>query len=174
MNGKYKILVVAMVAVTALVGYYGYEQYNLSNTQKYLQTSLNHKTIADNYLNHAYAHENKSDYASAVIMLQKSSDEISRALENDNSAMAHANGIYKDYLNNDILLLQTTSKLIDFQIYLNREKNNDLNPGQEKVNPADLIPNINQLKEDISTYKANEDKIIAANPSEFKFLSPSS
>ncbi len=159
-----------MVAVIALAGYYGYEQYNLSSTQTYLQTSLNHKNTADNYLNQAYTYENKNDYTNAIIMLQKSSNEISNALENDNNAMIHANGVYKDYLNNDILLLQAMSKLIDFQIYLDREKNNELNPGQEKVNPSDLVPHINQLKENISNYKANENKIISANPREFKFL----
>lgn len=161
---------ITIVVLIALAGYYGYGQYNFSNMQTNLQTSQNHKTTANNYLNQANAYENKNDYANAVIMLQKSSDEISKALENDNNAMTYANGVYKDYINNDILLLQATSKLIDFQIYMDHEKNNDLNPGQEKVNPADLIPHINQLKENISTYKANEDKITAANPNEFKFL----
>lgn len=159
-----------MVAAIILIGYYGYEQYNLSKTQEYLQVSLNHKTAANNYSNQANAYENKNDYANAIIMLQKSSDEISNALENDNNALAHANGVYKDYINNDILLLQTSSKLLDFQIYLDQEKNNELNPGQEKASPAELYPHINQLKDDISVYKINENKIISANPDKFKFL----
>ena len=174
MNQKYKILTVILIIVIGLGGYYGYEQYNLSKTQEYLQTSLTHKTAANNYSAQASVYENKKDYANAVIMLQKSSDEISKALEADNNALAHTNSIYKDYINNDILMLQTTSKLLDFKIYLNQEKNNDLNQGQEKVNPVDLYPHINQLKEDISVYKSNENKIISANPEKFKFMNSSS
>jgi len=174
LNQKYKILTVILVITIGLGGYCGYEQYNLSKTQEYLQISLTHKTGANNYSSQASVYENKNDYANAVIMLQKSSNEISKALENDNNALAHANSVYKDYINNDILLLQTTSKLLDFQIYLDQEKNNDLNQGQEKVNPADLYPHINQLKEDISIYKSNENKIISANPDKFKFLNSGS
>lgn len=170
MNQKYKILTVVIVVVIALAGYYGYEQYNLSNTQKYIQTSLNYKTTANNYSSQADAYENKNDYANATIMRQKSSYEILKAIESDNNALAHADGVYKDYINNDILMLQTTSKLLDFQIYLDQLKNNDLNQGQEKVNPSDLYPHINQLEEDISGYKGNENKIISANPDKFKFL----
>ena len=174
MNQKYKIFTVILIIVIGLGGYYGYEQYNLSKTQEYIQTSLTHKTAANNYSAQASVYENKKDYANAVIMLQKSSDEILKALEADNNALAHTNSIYKDYINNDILMLQTTSKLLDFKIYLNQEKNNDLNQGQEKVNPVDLYPHINQLKEDISVYKSNENKIISANPEKFKFMNSSS
>ncbi|MGB9979969.1 hypothetical protein [Methanobacterium sp.] len=174
MKQKYKILTIILVLAIGLSGYYGYEQYNLSKTQEYLQISLNHKTTADNYSAQASAYENKNDYTNATIMLQKSSDKISKALESDNNALAHANGVYKEYITNDILLLQTTSKLINFQIYLDQEKNNSLNPGQEKVNPADLYPHINQLKDDISVYKSNVNKIISANPDKFKFLNSSS
>ena len=174
MNQKYKILTVILIIVIGLGGYYGYEQYNLSKTQEYLQTSLTHKTAANNYSAQASVYENKKDYANAVIMLQKSSNEILKALAADNNALAHTNSIYKDYINNDILMLQTTSKLLDFKIYLNQEKNNDLNHGQEKVNPVDLYPHINQLKEDISVYKSNENKIISANPEKFKFMNSSS
>ncbi|MCZ3366728.1 MULTISPECIES: hypothetical protein [Methanobacterium] len=174
MNQKYKILTVILIVAIVLCGYYGYEQYNLSKTQEYLQTSLIHKTAANNYSAQASAYANKNDYANAVTMFQKSSDEISKALESDNSALSYANNLYKDYINNDILMLQTTSKLLDFQIYLNKVKNNDLNQGQEKVNPVDLYPHINQLKEDISVYKNNENKIISANPEKFKFLNSSS
>ena len=174
MNQKYKILTVILIIVIGLGGYYGYEQYNLSKTQEYLQTSLTHKTAANNYSAQASVYENKKDYANAVIMLQKSSNEILKALEADNNALTHTNSINEDYINNDILMLQTTSKLLDFEIYLNQEKNNDLNQGQEKVNPVDLYPHINQLKEDISVYKSNENKIISANPEKFKFMNSSS
>ena len=174
MNQKYKILTIVIVIVIALTGYYGYEQYNLSKTQEYLQASLNHKSAAENYSNLAGAYEDKKDYANAVIMLQKSSDEVSKALKSDDNALNHASGVYKDYINNDIILLQTTSKLLDFQIYLDQEINNNLNPGQEKASPADLYPHINQLKDDISVYKSNEDKIISANADKFKFLNSSS
>gem|GEM_PF-1454300 len=174
MNQKYKILIAVIAAVIVLAGYYGYEQYNLSNMQGYLQTSLKYKTAANDYSNQANSYENRNDYAKAITMLQKSSEETSKALESDNYALAHANGIYKDYINNDILLLKTTSKLIDFQIYLDQEKSNDLNPGQEHVTPDDLIPHINQLEDEILVYKTNEDKIIDANPDQFKFLNQSS
>ncbi len=170
MNQKCKILIAVMVVVISLAGYYGYQQYNLSNMQGYLQTSLTHKNAANDYLNKASAYENKNDYTNAILMYQKGSNEISKALKNDNNALVLSNDVYKNYIGNDILLLQTTSKLIEFQIYLNHEKNNDLNPGQERVNPTNLAPHINQLKNEISVYKDNENKIIAANPDKFKFL----
>jgi len=174
LNQKYKVLIVVMVIVIALSGYYGYEQYNFSNMQGYLQTSLEHKTAADNYLNQASAYENKSDYTNAIIIRQKGSDEISNALKNDSDALSHADGIYKDYINNDTLLLKTMSKLINFQIYLDHYLNHSLNPGQETVTPNELNPQINQLKEDISVYQSNENKIIAENPDKFKFLNSNS
>ena len=174
MNQKYKILAVILIIATGLCGYSVYGQYNLSKTQEYLQLSLTHKISADNYSTQASVYENKKDHANAVKMFQKSSDEISKALESDNIALNYANSIYKDYINNDIIMLQTTSKLLDFQIYLNQEENNNLNQGQEKVKPADLYPHINQLKKDISVYKINENKIISANPEKFKFLNSSS
>ncbi|OEC86920.1 MULTISPECIES: hypothetical protein [Methanobacterium] len=174
MNQKYKILSVILIIAIGLGGYYGYEQYNLSKTQEYLQISLTHKIAASNYSNQASVYENKNDYANAAIMFQKSSDEISKALKSDSDALTHASGVYTEYINSDILVLQTTSKLLDFQIYLNKVKNNDLNQGQEKVDPVDLYPHINQLKEDISVYKNNENKIISANPEKFKFLNSSS
>ena len=157
------------MVVIALAGYYGYEQYNLSNMQGDLQTSLKHKNTADNYLKQASAYENKSDYANAIIMRQRGADEISNALNNDANALSRADGIYKDYINNDILLLKTTSKLINFQIYLDHDENHTLNPGQETATPNELYPQINQLKQDISVYQSNENKIIAENPDKFKF-----
>ena len=170
MSQKYKILTAATVIVIALVGYYVYGQYNLSDTQEGLQLSLKHETAANGYLNQANTYESKSDYANAIIMRQKASDEISNALEDDNNVLNHANGVYKDYLNNDILLLQTTSKLINFQIYLDHDEAHTLNPGQETVTPNQLNPYINQLEGNITVYKNNEDKIIAANHDQFKFL----
>ena len=174
MDQKYKILTVILIIVVGLGGYYGYGQYNLSKTQEYLQTSMTHKSAASNYSSQASVYENKNDYANAVKMFQKSSYEISKAIESDKNALAHASGVYTEYINNDITMLQTTSKLLDFQIYLNQEQNNDLKPGQEKVNPVDLYPHINQLKVDISVYKNNENKIISASPEKFKFLNSSS
>lgn len=170
MNQKYKILIVVVAVVIVLAGYYAYEQYNFSNMQEYLQTSLKHKTTASDYSNKAAAYENKSDYTNAAIMHQKSYDEISKALESDNNALVHAKGVYTDYINNDILLLKTTLKLIDFQIYLDNVESNNLNPGQESVKPADLIPHITRLKNEILVYKSNGDKIISTNPDKFKFV----
>lgn len=174
LNQKYKILTIIIIAAVLLAGYLGYEQYNLSKTHEYMQASLSHKTAAGNYSSQASIYENKNDYTNAVLMLQKSSEEVATALENDNAALNYANGVYKDYINTDIILLQTTSKLLNFQIYLDQTKNNALNPGQEKVSPSDLYPHINQLKDDISVYKSNENKIISANPDQFKFMNSSS
>lgn len=174
LNQKHKILIISVIfVILAVVGYYVYGEYNLSNTQKYLKTSLKHKTAAANYLNQVDTYENKQDYANAAIMRQKSSDEIAYALNDDNNALIYADGIYREYIENDILLLQTTSKLIDFQLYLDRVKNNDLNPGQEKVNPSDLYPHINKLKDEVLVYNDKADEIIASNPDKFKFLNQS-
>ena len=174
MDQKYKILTVVTVVVIITAGYYGYEQYNFLNMQEDLKMSMDYKISADNYSNQAYAHENKSDYTNAISMWQKCSNEISKAIESDNNALTHANGAYEEYINNDVLLLKTTSKLIDFHIYLDQVESNTLNQGQEKVSPADLYPHINQLKDDIAVYKNNANKIISASPDKFKFLNSSS
>jgi len=170
LNQKYKISIVVIVIAIALTGYYAYEQYNLSNTQEGLQLSLKHETAVNDYLKQADVYENKGDHTNAINMRQKASIEISNALEDDSNTLDHADGVYKEYLNNDTLLLQTTSKLIDFQIYLDHDETHTLNQGQETVTPSQLNPYINQLKNEISVYKDDKDKIIAANRDKFKFL----
>jgi hypothetical protein len=168
---NYKILLIVVIAlILAGAGYYAYNQYNLSKTQGYLKTSLNHQNAANDYLNQANQFENKNNYAQAIVMQQKGADEITKALENDNDASPYAEGIYQDYLNNDLLLLQATSKLIEYEIYVNHYKTNDLNPGQEKVDPNTLTPYIDGLKTNISSYKDKENQIISANPEKFQFL----
>ena len=171
MTGKYKILILlVIILIVGIVGYYTYEEYNVSKTQIYLSASLQQKNTANDYLNQANAYENNNDYTNAIIMLQKSTDEISKALENDNNALSYSNGVYKDYLNNDILLLQTISKLIEYKAYLDHYYKNDLNPSQETVNPSTLNPYITNLENDISKYKDKENQIISANPDKFRFL----
>lgn len=171
MKRNSKILMVVIITLLlAGAGYYTYKEYNLSKTQDYLKTSLNHRNTANDYLSQANEFENKNDYANAIIMQQKGADEIAKALKNDNDASPYAEGIYQDYLDNDLLLLQASAKLIEYEIYVNHYKNNDLNLGQEKVDANVLIPYIDGLKKNITSYKDKETQIISANPEKFQFL----
>lgn len=172
MSGKYKIFIIAAIAVLiiAAVGYYAYEQFKVSKTQSYLKTSSDHQKAADNYLSQAYTYQNRNDYVNTIIMLQKGADEIKSAIADDNDALPYANGVYKEYLDNDIPLLQATGKLIEYKIYINQYNSNTLNPGQEKANPSLITPYINNLENEISIYKDKENQLIAAHPNEFQFL----
>ena len=172
MSGKYKIFIIAVITVLiiAAVGYYAYEQYKVSKTQSYLKTSSDHQKAADNYLSQAYTYQNRNDYANAIIMLQKGAYEIKLAIADDNEALPYANGVYGEYLDNDISLLQAMSKLIEYKIYINQYNSNTLNPGQEKANPSLITPYINSLESEIAACKENEKQIIAAHPNEFQFL----
>ena len=154
----------------ASVGYEFSGGYNLSKTQYYLKMSSKHKLDANYYLNQADAYENQKDYANAIIMRQKSSDEISKALESDNNASYYANGVHEEYINKDVILLQTTLKLLEVEIYSDREQNHELKPGQEDTGLNALNPYINELKGTVSTYKNEENEIIAKNPDKFKFI----
>lgn len=171
MKRNYKILLVVVIAIIlAGAGYFIYKEYNISKVEFYLNSSLNHQKAANESINLATTFENNNDYSNAIKTLQKSSDEISNALVDDNNAVPLAEGVYSDYLNNDIALLQSASKLIEYKIYVDHYKNNDLNPGQEKVDPNKLYPFMNNLQNDISTHKDKENQIISDNPQEFKFL----
>ncbi len=171
MRRNYKaIIIVILLAVTAIAGYYIYTQYNALKTQELLKTSQNLKNSATTYFNQAVGYENAGDYPNAITMYQKSNDEITKALYSDNQALIYASGAYREYLDNDILLLKKTAKLIEYKIYLNHYRNNSLNPGQEKVNPSMLTPYIDNLTQDMIIYKDKENQIVSSNPGTFKFL----
>lgn len=171
MTRKAKILIiVTIILMVSIAGYFAYEQYKVSKTQSYLKTSADHQKTADNYLSQAYSYQDRNDYANAIIMLQKGADEIKIALLNDNEALPYAGGVYREYLDNDISLLQAMSKLIEYKIYINQYNSNTLNPGQERANPSLMTPYINNLESEITTCKDKEKQIIAAHPNEFQFL----
>lgn len=171
MRRNYKILtIILIILVISIVGYYAYTQYNVSKTQELLSTSQALKINATNDFNQAESYQNSGDYSNAITMFQRSNDKITKALYADNQASTYASGVYKEYLNNDILLLQKTAKLLEYKIYANQYRNNSLNPGQEKVNPSMLTPYIDNLTNEVANYKAIEEQIINSNTDAFKFL----
>ncbi|HEY0196136.1 MAG TPA: hypothetical protein VGC02_01055 [Methanobacterium sp.] len=171
MNKSQKILVIIItVAVLATVGYFAYSQFNALKTQEYLKTSQNLKDNATAYFDQAVAYENAGDYENAITTYQKSDGEVRKALNNNSQALASADGVYREYLDNDIKLLEKLAQLIEYKIYLNRVYNNSLNPGQETVPPSMLFPYIDNLTRDVSVLKEEENQIIKNNPDAFTFL----
>jgi hypothetical protein len=169
---KYKILTVVLVLIIAAgAAYYIYGEFKNSQAQGYLKTSKDHQNMANTYFSQAVDYESKNDYTNAISLLQKSSDEVSQAQAADNDAQPYAVGVYRDYLDNDVLLLQAYAKLIEYKIYANRYKNNELNVGQEKVDPTVLAPYIANLTSQLNNYRDIENQIVAAHPEQFKFLS---
>ena len=159
-----------MVAVVSIAGFYAYNQYNTLKTQEYLKTSQELKDNATSYFNQAANYENRGDYSNAIISYQKSGEQYKKALNINNQASNYATGVYREYLDNDILLLDKTAKLIEYKIYINQYRNNSLNIGQEKVNPTVLTPYIDNLVKEVANCKATENQIINNNPEAFKFL----
>ena len=168
---QYKILIIIVIIIIATIaGYYAYTQYNTLKTQEYIKASQELKNNASSYFNQAESYEKSGDYSNAIIAYQKSDDQITKASNNDNQASKYATVVYKEYLDNDTLLLEKTAKLIEYKIYVNQYYNNSLNTGQEKVNPTVLTPYINNLVNEIANFKAVEDQIINNNSEAFKFL----
>jgi hypothetical protein len=156
--------------VAALAVYVVYTEYNNSKAREYISQSQKHKTTANEYLNQAYNYDSNNDYANALIYYQKSSNEIAAALQSDKDAHPYASGVYLEYIDTDLLLLEKTAKLIEYKAYGANYKNNSLNPTQERVNPTVLEPFITNLNSEIATYQIQLEQIIAAHPNEFKFL----
>ena len=170
MKKTYKILTIIVIFVVLMAGYCAYAQYNISRTQEFLLTSNELKINATSYYNQGENYENSQDYSNAIIMFQESNDKVTKALYADDQASKYAGGIYREYVDNDILLLQKLAKLLEYKIYVNQYKNNSLNPGQEKVNPSVLTPYINNLTTEVANYKETENQIINSNIDAFKFL----
>lgn len=167
MKKSYIILII--IIIVAIAGYFGYAQYNTLKTQESLKTSQELKDNATTYFNQAVELENAGDHAGAILMYQKSMDFVKRALASDNQSLAHASGVYHEYLNNEIQLLEKMNQLLEYKIYLNRVLNNSLNPGQEKVEPGVLTPYIDKLTREVADLKAESERIIRDNPEAFAF-----
>jgi hypothetical protein len=170
MKKSYIILIIIVIAV--LVGYFGYAQYNTIKTQEAINASQDFKDNATNYFNQAVELESAGDYAGANTMYQKSTDDVKRALASDNQSLTQASGVYREYLNNEIQLLEKMSQLLEYKIYRNNVLNNSLNPGQEKVEPDVLTPYIDKLTREVADLKAESEQIIRDNPEAFAFLNP--
>lgn len=170
MKNQFKILIIIAVIAVAAVGYYAYTQYNILKTQEYIKTSQELKDNATNYFNQAASYEKSGNYPDAITSYQKSKDTITKALNQNKQALTYATGVYREYLNNDIMLLEKTAKLTEYRIYINQYRNNSLNPGQEEVNPTVLNPYMDDLEKEIANYNATLNQIINSNPEEFKFL----
>jgi uncharacterized protein YxeA len=171
MQRNYIILVVLLVVIVlGGLGYYAFNQYNISKTQEYLKSSENLKNNATIYFDQAAAYEKSGDYSRAIQAYQNSSDKITKALFKDKQALSTASGVYHEYLDVDIQLLEKTAKLLEYKVYQNQYLNNSLNVGQEKVNPSVLIPYINNLNSEIADLKDKQDQIIKNNIAAFEFL----
>jgi uncharacterized protein YxeA len=171
MEQNYKILIILLVVIVlGGVGYYVFNQYNIFKTQEYLTASENYKKNATNYLNQADSYEKTGDYSNAIQAYQNSNDKITQALFDDKQALSTASGVYSEYLDVDIQLLEKTAKLLEYKIYQNQYLNNSLNQGQEQVSPSVLIPYINNLNLEIADLRIKEDQIIKNNTEAFEFL----
>lgn len=168
---KSYIILIIIIIVTILVGYFAYTQYNTLKTQKSIKTSQELKENATTYFDQALDLENAGDYSGAIAMYQKSDEDARRGLASDNQALTYASGIYREYLDTEIRLLEKMIQLIEYKIYLNRVLNNSLNPGQEKVEPNVLIPYIDNLTREVANLKEEENQITKNNPGTFAFLS---
>ncbi len=178
MTRKRKILVIALaLLILAVAGYFVYAGYSSTKTtQGYLKESQTHATAAENYLNQAYAYENKSDYTNAIAMLQKSSEELSRALNNDFNALRSADAVYKNYLENDIILLKAELRLANLKLGLDYYISGEIpyTHPPEVIDYNLLYADITKAENDIPTYKNKKNEIIASNPDKFKFLNQTS
>ncbi|HTX61006.1 MAG TPA: hypothetical protein VMC48_01745 [Methanobacterium sp.] len=170
MNRNYKIFLILAVILVGVVGYFAYTQYNISKTQEYLSSSQEIKNNATNYFNQASNYEKSGDYSNAILNYQKCSDEINQALYTDKQALNYANGVYREYLDIDIQLLEKTANLLDYKIYQNQYYNNSLNPGQEKANPALMTPYIANLTSEVASLKDKEAQTKNTHPEAFRFL----
>jgi hypothetical protein len=163
--------------ILAVAGYFVYAGYsNSKNTQGYLKESQTHANAAENYLNQAYGYENKSDYTNAIAMLQKSTDELSKALNSDFNALHIADGVYKDYLEVDIPLLKAELRLANIKLALDYDTSGEIPyyHTPEVIDYSLLNADVIKVKNDISTYKNKKNEIIASNPDSFKFLNQTS
>lgn len=167
---KKLLAIVLLVLVLSIGGYFAYTHYNISQTQNYLKSSQELKTNATIYFEQAAYYEKKGEYSKAIQAYQTSSDQISQALFNDKQALNTASGVYREYLDVEIQLLEKTAKLLEYKIYQNQYLNNSLNPGQEKVNPTVLAPYIKKLTSEVEALKVNQDQIKSTHPQEFSFL----
>ena len=167
---KKSYIILILIIIISLAGYIGYTEYNKLKTQDSIKTSQELKDNATEYFNQAVALENAGDYAGAVDMYQKSSDDVKRALINDNQSIDHASGVYREYLYNEIQVLEKMGQLLEYKIYLNNVLNNSLNQGQEKVEPGVLTPYIDKLTREVADLKEESERIVRDNPGDFTFL----
>ena len=171
MKKSHIILIIILIAAV-VIGYFIYTQYDALKTQESIKTSQELKDNATTYFDQAVDLENRGDYSGAITMYQKSIDDARRALASDNQALTYASGVYHEYLDNEIRLLEKMIKLIEYKIYLNKVLTNSLNQGQEKVEPSVLTPYIDNLTREVADLKEEADQIIRDNPNEFRFLNP--
>ena len=171
MKKSYIILIIILIAAM-VIGYFAYTQYNALKTQESIKASQELKDNATTYFDQAVNRENRGDYSGAITMYQKSMDDARRALASDNQALTYASGVYHEYLDNEIRLLEKMIQLIEYKIYLNKVLTNSLNQGQEKVEPSVLTPYIDNLTREVADLKEEADRIIRDHPDEFRFLNP--
>lgn len=171
MKKSYIILIIILIAAM-VIGYFAYTQYNILKTQESIRASQELKDNATTYFDQAVDLENAGDHSGAITMYQKSIDNARRALASDKQALTQASGIYHEYLDNEIRLLEKMIQLIEYKIYLNKILTNSLNTGQEKVEPGVLTPYIDNLTREVADLKEEENRIIRDNPDEFRFLNP--
>jgi len=167
---KKSYIILILIIIISLAGYFGYAEYNKLKTQDTIKNSQELKNNATEYFNQAVALENAGDYAGARDMYQESSDKVKKAITSDNESLSHASGVYREYLDNEIQLLEKTGQLLEYKIYLNNVLNNSLNPGQEKVEPGVLAPYIDKLTKEVADLKEESKRIVRDNPSYFAFL----
>lgn len=159
------LILVVIIFTTGFLGYIDYTVYTEKQMQTYMIQAMKHNNTALS-LNTTYSNYVKnSDYDNAIKTINTMVIEYQLAIDNDNNAMKHASGVYKDYLTYDIMRLNNNIKLANTQLQaLNYAKNNDLS------GVLSLVDSIKQLSEKALDYRNKEDEILTANPDKFKFL----
>jgi len=153
---------IAIIIIAVIGGSYAYQNYKTSQIQTLIKESAQHNNSCLNYSNQSITYAQKKDYKNAIIYAKKAQDEANKAIDLDNQAMQYADGIYKDFLTNDIMRLKMDIKMDDYNIQAYKSNNiNDL---------MSLSAIINQYSDKAHDYRDKMDELMVANPTMFSFL----
>lgn len=166
MERKYLLagISIAILIIVIIGGSYAYQNYKTSQIQNLLKESAQHDTIALNYSNQASTLADKKKYADAISADQNAINEWNKAIELDNNALNYADGIYKDYIANDIMRMEKDIDLTNDYI-----KALDYTKRGVTYNSWDLVAEENAYSADARDYRNEMDKIRTANPDMFLF-----
>jgi hypothetical protein len=156
---------IAILIVIIISGSYGYQNYKTSQIQSLIKESVQHDNTALNYSNQATIFANKKEYTNAITADQNAIIEWNKAVELDNNALNYADGVYKEYIANDLMRISKDIGLTNDYI-----KALDYTKRGITYNSWDLVAEENTYSADARNYRNEMDKIRTANPDMFSFL----